>query len=287
MPSNVYANGNSIACKASMDKVIIPPSDVCMSPPSPPAGPIPIPYPNVSFSKDTKSGSKKVKIGNKPVMLKNKSYYKSSPLGNEAATRSFGAGVVSHQITGKTFFAAWSMDVKFEGKNVDRHLDITQSNSSNPGNSVGPDANKMTTDSDKEEEKCKCCGKAMHSEAQRNGDSLNEDEFYGTADNPNIKAKLEEIRNNPDCKNILPDPKDDECNKYYKTTPRDVKKTSKKWDRHKKRHGLAGQWAHKVPKAAGGCATGKNVAPVKPECKKLEDEMATIQDKRFRDLGWR
>ena len=47
-------------------------------------------------------------------MLKDKSFYKTSPLGNEAATKSLGAGVVSHVITGKTYFVAWSMDVKFD-----------------------------------------------------------------------------------------------------------------------------------------------------------------------------
>ncbi len=91
MGCNVYANGNEISCKAGGNKVIAAMPDVCMSPPSPPAGPIPIPYPDTSFSKDMKNGSKSVKITSKEVMLKDKSYFKSSPLGDEAATRSFGA----------------------------------------------------------------------------------------------------------------------------------------------------------------------------------------------------
>ena len=37
---------------------------------------------------------------------------------------------------GKVYFNAWSMDVKFEGENVVRHLDITTHNhASFPGNS--------------------------------------------------------------------------------------------------------------------------------------------------------
>ena len=60
--------------------------DVCLSPPSPPAGPVPVPYPNTSFSKDMQNGSKTVMIKGKEVMLKDQSFYKTSPLGDEAAT---------------------------------------------------------------------------------------------------------------------------------------------------------------------------------------------------------
>jgi hypothetical protein len=132
MGCEVYANGDEIACKAGDGKVNASAPDVCMSPPSPPAGPIPVPYMDSSFSKDMKNGSKTVKIKGKEVMLKDKSFYKTSPLGNEAATRSFGANVISHVITGKTYFIMWSMDVKFEGLNVDRHDDMTTSNHASP-----------------------------------------------------------------------------------------------------------------------------------------------------------
>ena|SRR2546426_2409541 len=132
MSNEVFANGNAIACKGGDSKVIAAFPDVCLSPPSPPAGPIPVPYPNTSFSKDMKDGSRTVKIDGQEVMLKDQSFYKTSPLGDEAATRTFGAGVVSHVITGKTYYVAWSMDVKFEGLNVDRHLDLTTSNHASP-----------------------------------------------------------------------------------------------------------------------------------------------------------
>src|SRR3954468_15268185 len=100
MGNDVYANNNSVACKAGDGKVIAAFPDVCLSPPSPPAGPVPIPYPNTSFSKDMQNGSKTVLIKNKEVMLKDQSYYKTSPLGDEAATRSFGGSVITHVITG-------------------------------------------------------------------------------------------------------------------------------------------------------------------------------------------
>lgn len=160
MGGEVYANSNSIACKAGESKVIAAFPDVCLSPPSPPAGPVPVPYPDTSFSKDMQNGSKTVMIGGKEVMLKDQSFYKSSPLGDEAATNGLGAGVVTHVITGKTYFSAWSMDVQFEGQNVDRHLDLTTSNhASYPGNSAPmTDMEKMAVDRLKEDA-CPCCGK--------------------------------------------------------------------------------------------------------------------------------
>ena len=87
MSCDVFANNNEISCKGGGNKVIAEFPDVCLSPPSPPAGPIPVPYPNTSFSKDMQDGSKTVMIRGKEVMLKDKSFYKTSPLGNEAATR--------------------------------------------------------------------------------------------------------------------------------------------------------------------------------------------------------
>src|SRR5438445_1951800 len=77
-------------------------------------------------------GSKTVMIEGQEVMLKDQSFYKTSPLGDEAATNGQGANVVTHVITGKTYFVAWSMDVKFEDQNVDRHTDITTSNHACP-----------------------------------------------------------------------------------------------------------------------------------------------------------
>jgi hypothetical protein len=79
-----------------------------------------------------REGTKAVMIEGKEVMQKDQSFYKTSPLGNEAATNGQGAGVVTHVITGKTYFVSWSMDVKFEGLNVPRHTDITTSNHASP-----------------------------------------------------------------------------------------------------------------------------------------------------------
>jgi hypothetical protein len=133
MGNSVYANGREIACKAGSGSSIAAFPDVCLSPPPSPAGPIPIPYPVTAQASDTNEGSKEVKISGKPVMLKDQSNFKTCS-GDEAATKSLGMGVVTANITGKVFFCAWSMDVKIEGQNAVRHLDMmTHNHSSQPG----------------------------------------------------------------------------------------------------------------------------------------------------------
>ena len=123
MGSNVFANGREISAKKDSNKSIAGMPDVCLSPPSPPAGPVPIPYPNFSKASDTDSGTKKVLIGGKEAGLKNKSDYKQSK-GNEAATRGFGMGTVTHKLQGKTKHAAWSSDVKVANDIQSLKLDV-------------------------------------------------------------------------------------------------------------------------------------------------------------------
>ena len=113
------------------------------------------------------NGSKTVKIKGQEVMLKDQSFYKTAPLGDEAATQGLGAGVITHVITGKTYFKMWSMDVKFEGQNADRHIDLTTSNhASDIGNAmIMGNLSTMAQDRIKDE-KCPCCGKDPHCAAQ-------------------------------------------------------------------------------------------------------------------------
>ncbi|MDY6993191.1 MAG: PAAR-like domain-containing protein [Pseudomonadota bacterium] len=136
MANDVFANGREISCKKADGKSICAFPDVCFTPPQTPATPpgVPIPYPNTAFAKDTTKGSKSVKISGKEVMLKNKSYFKRSS-GDEAG-RAPKKGVMTSKITGKVYFTSWSPNVKFEGKNVVRHFDLTTHNhGSDPGNS--------------------------------------------------------------------------------------------------------------------------------------------------------
>jgi hypothetical protein len=134
MSKEVYANGMEISAKNDDNKSICAMPDVCLSPPSPPAGPVPIPYPNTAQASDTTDGSKTVLIGGSEVGLKNSSCYKKST-GDEAATKSLGMGVVTHTIQGKMKHAAWSFDVKIEGENAIRHMDLTTHNHMNTQNS--------------------------------------------------------------------------------------------------------------------------------------------------------
>jgi hypothetical protein len=144
MSTNVFANGREVSCKKSDNESIAAMPDVCLSPPSPPAGPVPIPYPNFSQASDTSDGTKTVKIGGDEVGMKDQSNYKKSK-GDEAATRSFGMSVVTHTIQGKTYFLAWSSDVMFEGANAVRFMDMTSHNhGSEPGSGVTANKGKMT-----------------------------------------------------------------------------------------------------------------------------------------------
>jgi len=137
MSNEVYANGREVSCKAAAGKSICAFPDVCLSPPSPPAGPVPIPYPNTGMSTDTSDGSKTVQISGKEVMLKDSSSFQKST-GDEAATKSLGMGVITHNITGKVYFTAWSMDVKIEGENAVRHMDMMTHNSQSSPANTGP-----------------------------------------------------------------------------------------------------------------------------------------------------
>jgi len=135
--NNVFANGREISCKKADGKSICSFPDVCFTPPDkvPPTPPgVPVPYPNTGMAKDTTGGSKKVKISGNEVLLKNKSHFKTS-VGNEAGCAQK-KGIITSKTKGKVYFAAWSMDVKFEGKNVVRHLDLTTHNHGSSTNTI-------------------------------------------------------------------------------------------------------------------------------------------------------
>lgn len=197
MGQNVYANGMEIASQESDTKVVAAFPDVCMSPPPPPAGPVPVPYPNTSSAKSLKDGSKTVLIGSKPLALKD-SYFQSSPLGNEAATHNFGASVITHTITGKTYFQAHSMDVVVEGKNVCRHLDVTTSNhGSYPGGTPPfPNMGEMQQLAlgRLAQKQCPCCGSDSCAAAfQESDEPLSMKEAMGIDKNsPNYRPRRAE-----------------------------------------------------------------------------------------------
>jgi Domain of unknown function (DUF4150) len=155
MSVEVYANGMEIACKAASGQSTAAFPDTCLTPPPPPAGPQPLPYPNTAYAKDTTNGTKTVMICDEEVMRKDQSTFKTST-GDEAATKSQGMGVVTHTIQGEASFIVWSMNVKFEDQNVDRHLDLTIHNEQcNPANAPQMAyRSQKSTDPDAEEVEC-------------------------------------------------------------------------------------------------------------------------------------
>lgn len=135
MATHVYANGQEIAAKSADGKSPAAFPDPCWSPPSPPAGPVVIPYPNTTFAKDITNGTATVFICGKEVAIQDRAYFATST-GNEPATQAFAKGLATGAIQGKGYFQSWSFDVIFEGLGVDRHMDmVTHNHGSMPTNS--------------------------------------------------------------------------------------------------------------------------------------------------------
>jgi len=111
MPT-VFANSRGVVHKGSGGMSIVFP-DVCKTPT--PAGPVPIPYPNIGKSSDTTSGPTTVKTDGQMPMTKGANYMMSA--GDEPGTA---GGVISGKFKGKCEFMLYSFDVKFEGKEVCR-----------------------------------------------------------------------------------------------------------------------------------------------------------------------
>ena len=124
MPVNTGVNKMSVVTKDSGGITTAFP-DVCKTPS--PAGPVPIPYPNIAQSSDTDKGTKKVSVAGNPVCVKDSNFKTST--GDEAGTA--GGGVASSKTQGKAEFVNYSFDVKFEGKNVARAFDLMLHNDKN------------------------------------------------------------------------------------------------------------------------------------------------------------
>lgn len=123
MPVTVGVNMLSVVHKSSNGVTIAFP-DVCKT--ATPAGPVPIPYPNVARSTDTASGSTSVKCDGESICLKDSNFSMST--GDEAGAI---GGVASNKVKGKAEFVNYSFDVMVEGKNVARALDLMLHNDKN------------------------------------------------------------------------------------------------------------------------------------------------------------
>lgn len=124
MPVTVAVNKMSVVHAGSAGVTNAFP-DVCKTPS--PAGPVPIPYPNIAMSSDTAQGASSVKCDGNPVAVKDSNFKMST--GDEAGTA--GGGVASNKIKGKAEFVNVSMDVKAEGKGIARQLDPMLHNDKN------------------------------------------------------------------------------------------------------------------------------------------------------------
>jgi len=127
MAATINVNDRTVVHKSS-DGVSIAFPDVCKTPS--PAGPIPIPYPNIAMSADTADGSKSVKMDKNPIMLQGSVFSKST--GDEAGTA--GGGIISAKTKGKAEFMNYSFDVTVEGKGVPRLADLMVQNKGSPAN---------------------------------------------------------------------------------------------------------------------------------------------------------
>ena len=129
---SVFANGLGVSSKATDSKTIAAMPDVCLSPPPPPAGPVPLPYPMTGMATDTTDGCTSVMVEGKEAGKKNSTKY-SKTMGNEPATNSFGANILTHKLSSSLKFAAYSFDVIFEGGGACRFTDLTTQNHMNTG----------------------------------------------------------------------------------------------------------------------------------------------------------
>ena len=123
MPVTVGVNFLSVVHKASNGTTIAFP-DVCKTPS--PAGPIPIPYPNIAMSSDTASETKQTKVDGNGVCVQDSNFRMST--GDEAGVA---GGVASSKTKGKAEFVNFSFDVQFENKFVTRALDLMLHNDKN------------------------------------------------------------------------------------------------------------------------------------------------------------
>jgi len=112
VPCTVFVNGRGVAHQTSGGLSTVFP-DVCKTPS--PAGPVPIPYPNVGKAADTSAGPSSVTVDGSMPMVKDAKYALTS--GDEAGSA---GGVLSGVFAGEAEFSMYSFDVKLEGRNVCR-----------------------------------------------------------------------------------------------------------------------------------------------------------------------
>lgn len=197
MSNEVYANMMEVSCKAAAGKSICAFPDVCLTPPQTPATPpgVPIPYPNTGMASDATDGSSSVKISGQEVMLKNKSFFKKST-GDEAGCAPK-KGMLTSKVSGKVYFNAWSMDVKVEGENVVRNLDITTHNHASPPGNSPPQLYADSLVPSAGNTDCEKLGNAMQKEQQHNLPKSMQPRPEADADGPSCTLAVGKVAGTP------------------------------------------------------------------------------------------
>jgi hypothetical protein len=130
MPVTVRVNGKSIVHKLSGGTSMATIPDVCKTPS--PAGPVPIPYPNIAQSATLSDGTTTVKVDKAMAAVKGSKFAMSN--GDEAGTvGGVGSGVIMKEAT----WILYSFDVKLNGKNACRFTDKMFHNAVNCANLSG------------------------------------------------------------------------------------------------------------------------------------------------------
>ncbi len=131
MPVTININSLTLCHKGSngISRATIP--DVCKTPS--PGGPVPVPYPNIAFSRDLAKGTTTVKAdGGNMCAIYGSEFSKS--IGDEPGTI---GGVVSSTFIKEATWITFSFDVKLEGKAACRLTDKMFHNHQNTVNMAG------------------------------------------------------------------------------------------------------------------------------------------------------
>ena len=103
--------------------------DICKTPTPAGGTPVPVPYPNIAFSKDTANGSTTVKVDGQSIMLLKSNF--STSTGDEPGSL---GGIISQIVKGKAQPITASFDVMVDGDFVFRLFDLMLQNANPPPN---------------------------------------------------------------------------------------------------------------------------------------------------------
>ena len=129
MGDSVFVNGRAVVHKGSGGQSIAAP-DVCLCPPGPPAGPVPVPLVNTVVAADMDGGTQTVLVEGNPQGTRNSFFEEST--GNEVA-QATGGGVMTGVVQGQAKFGfGYSRNVIVEGEPAVRHLNPLTHNHAGP-----------------------------------------------------------------------------------------------------------------------------------------------------------